>query len=112
MMREYDISEYFDLVILETLLSRNFNEVQFRQKVANGPYKTKLYIYANDADRHHLPHVHVVYPSGDFVVSLVDCTLIKGKLNSNIKKVFLHFFETNKEDFLAIWKTLNQTDKN
>lgn len=70
-----DISDEFNILVLDRMFSLIFNEIQYRQRIAVGPRKTKLIIYSGDSNRHHLPHVHVKYPKGDFVISIQDCNL-------------------------------------
>ncbi len=102
-----DISSKFNMLVLDRMLGVVFGEIQYRRRVAVGPAKTKLYIHSNDNDRHHLPHVHIKHPKGEFVVNIVDCTLIKGEIKGNSRKHILKFIESKQAEFIKIWNELN-----
>ncbi|XMB73001.1 DUF4160 domain-containing protein [Mycoplasmatota bacterium WC30] len=107
MKKEIEVTKYFNIMFLDRILSMHYHEIEYRQLVGNGPGKTKLYIYKDDSNQHHLPHVHVINPRGDFVVSLEDCSLIKGELKGNGRKFFMKYFKDNKEKFIQVWNELN-----
>ena len=109
-MNGIEITNHFNTYILDIILGRQFDKIEYRKRVGIGPAKTRLYIYPNDSNSHHRPHVHVKHPDGDFVVSLDDFTLLAGKMKTSIKKAFLEYFEKNKDKFIDIWKELNSSN--
>jgi hypothetical protein len=48
----------------------------------------KAYIYSNENSNHHNPHVHItIDKEKDFVISLIDCSLIKPDKESKLSRV-------------------------
>lgn len=70
----------------------------------NGRFRA--YIYANDANPHHLPHCHVYWNGSDHasVVSLPDLAVIAGE---NISRAARRYLQANLDVLMAAWRRLN-----
>lgn len=102
-----DVSNRFNMYVLDSIFSVICNEIQYRQRVAVGPCKTKLYIYNEDNSKHNLPHAHLEYSKVNIVISILDCTIIKGKLKGNNRKQILKWVHKTRPKLIEVWNDLN-----
>ena len=70
-------------------------------------FKTlKFYLYFKD---HNPPHVHLFSKNGTAVIEIKSLKITGGKgLSKNELKMGLIIVEENREDFLELWRDLNE----
>ena len=62
-----------------------------------------VYMYAKDNQKHHIPHIHVVYQDNEAVFSIPDGKLLEGKLPNKKIQLVKAWIIINQEDLMANW---------
>ena len=62
-----------------------------------------VYMYANDNQKHHLPHIHVEYQNDEAVFSILDGKLLEEKLPNKKIQLVRAWIIINQEDLMANW---------
>jgi len=66
-------------------------------------YGIIIYMYFQDHDKHHTPHIHVRYQNSEAVFSIIDGSLIEGEIP--LKKITLvkAWITIHEEELMANW---------
>jgi hypothetical protein len=67
-------------------------------------YGLIVYLYYDDANKHHLPHIHVEYQGEEAVFSIKDGEVLKGSLPVNKRRMVQVWISLHEEELLANWK--------
>jgi hypothetical protein len=98
----------FDLMIAltQTVITKEGHVAEIRKLVTKVD-NLKIEIYPNE---HPPPHFHV--KSNDFNVSLsiMDCDIVKGQLDSKTLKKVKYFHGRNKDKLISIWNELRPSN--
>ena len=66
-------------------------------------YGIVIYLYFFDDERHKTPHIHAKYQGEDASFSIVDCTLLAGKLPLQKIRLVQAWIEIHREELIANW---------
>jgi hypothetical protein len=67
-------------------------------------YGIIVMMYFFDADRHHLPHVHVKYGEFTAVIAIGSLDVLQGSLPNNKLRLILAWMEIHRDELLANWE--------
>lgn len=67
-------------------------------------YGIIVMMYFFDADRHHLPHVHVRYAEFTAVIAIGSLEMLQGDLPANKLRLILAWMEIHREELMANWE--------
>ena len=62
-----------------------------------------IYMYAKDTQKHHMPHIHVIFQDNEAVFSVPDGKLLEGKLPDKKIQLVKAWIIINQEDLMANW---------
>jgi len=67
-------------------------------------YGIIIQMFSFDNDRHHLPHIHVVYQDFKAVFSIEKAEIIEGSMPTKQRKMVEAWIEIHQEELAADWK--------
>ena len=67
-------------------------------------YGIIVQMFSYDNQRHHLPHIHVVYQDDEAVFSISDGAMIEGEMPIRQRKMMEAWIEIHREELAADWK--------
>ncbi len=62
-----------------------------------------VYLYFFDDERHKLPHIHVRYQGAEAAFSILDGTILSGKLPISRERLVQAWIEIHREELMADW---------
>ncbi len=66
-------------------------------------YGIIIYMYYQDNEQHHKPHIHVKYQNDEAVISIPDGKLLEGKLPLKKMNLVNAWLTIHEEELLADW---------
>ncbi|MFN3883854.1 MAG: DUF4160 domain-containing protein [Rhodocyclaceae bacterium] len=66
-------------------------------------YGILVAMYVLDADKHHLPHIHVRYNEFKAVVQIPDGEVLEGELPARQMKLLQAWIEIHRDELMADW---------
>jgi hypothetical protein len=66
-------------------------------------YGIIIYMYFQDDSRHHIPHIHAKYQDEEAVFSILDGTLIDGKIPPKKENLVRAWITIHEDELLANW---------
>ena len=61
-------------------------------------------MYFFDNQKHHLPHIHVIYQEDEAIVEIPSGNVLEGSIPSSKLKLVLAWIEIHKEELMAGWQ--------
>ncbi len=74
-------------------------------------YGILIRMFFRDTERHHVPHIHADYQGEVAVYSIIDGTVLAGKLPLNKHKLVVAWIEIHQQDLMADWKLASNGEK-
>jgi hypothetical protein len=105
-MNDWDDLELLELKLRIALEKTDVDEhgnVIERRYLIRRIRNIKIEIYPNE---HPPPHFHITSPDINATLSIVECELLTGSLNSKIFKQIKYFHTLNKDHLIEVWNRL------
>ncbi|MDR1191579.1 MAG: DUF4160 domain-containing protein [Verrucomicrobiales bacterium] len=67
-------------------------------------YGIVIYMYYNDAQQHHLPHIHAIYQGEDVVIAIEDGKVLAGGMDARKLRMVQTWVDMRREDLLTDWE--------
>lgn len=66
-------------------------------------YGIIIYMYFNDNERHHEPHIHAWYSGDEAVFSIISGDCLRGELPNKANKKIVKWINLNRKKLLKCW---------
>lgn len=67
-------------------------------------YGIIVYMYFDDNDKHHKPHIHVKYSGQEAVFSIKDKEILEGNVPIKARNLIKAWIEIHREELIANWE--------
>ncbi|MDR1145847.1 MAG: DUF4160 domain-containing protein [Verrucomicrobiales bacterium] len=67
-------------------------------------YGIVIYMYYNDVQQHHLPHIHAIYQGEEAVMAIENGDVLAGGMNARKLRMVQTWVDMRREDLLTDWE--------